>query len=222
MKFKKILMMLALSILVTSCGKNREEEKKAKEEQKIAEQAKLEEEQAKIDAEKVEKEKYKDFDYLNFEDISELDFDLKGTKENEQFVFVRMIGINPKTFTKDYTDEVINRIKELIGDKVLFQFLDSYPGENTLYYSYVWLEDPLKDNKPMDYKLKNNTLQGVLIKEGYFEVDQDDELISPYKDVFLELQHKAFEDGVVKWYNPVKNIGKNPETGEIIENKEKN
>lgn len=102
-------------------------------------------EQAEREKEILESEKYRK---LSIGKVDRLDSDFTiyfKKNSNDEDVAVDLVGLRPEFMNEEFEDEAEARVKELIADNDIYlEEVDSWPGEITLYYGYVWLEDPTK------------------------------------------------------------------------------
>lgn len=216
--FKKILMLIAISLIFSSCNSNKETEIK---EEKID---KIESKETALEQEENEEEQInEDFKKSKLVEVSYPSIGIHTNDKNEyrNKPSVDLVGFaysNPRwtELSDEDFESYVKFVEDLLKDKEFYlEEKYSYPSEIYYVQGFIWLELPEDPYNPTIEDVLNKSLNGLVVKEGYMQVNKDDEF-NDFEEEFIKIEEENFDKGNIKRWNRMAEIGKNPETGEII------
>lgn len=206
----------------------RKEEREAKKLNREKERVKIEEDLNK------QLEEYNEEDKINKDfqkaELIEVDYPtiIVDTKPDDDYrgeMYVDLVGLaytQPgwnELNEEDYNDYV-KSVTTLLEEND-FYIEEKYYHSGEVYYveGFVWLELPDDPYNPTVDEVMTKSLNGWVLRNGYNAVTTDDEY-NPFEEEFKKIENENFNNGIIKWWDRVHDIGKNPETGEIIKSEE--
>lgn len=141
----------------------------------------------------------------------ELHVDLVGFMDTRQ----GWTELNEEDYN-NYVESITTLLKE--GD---FYLEEKYYHSGEVYYvkGFIWLELPDDPYNPTVDEVMTKSLNGWVLRNGYNAVTTDDEY-NPFEEEFKKIENENFKNGSIKRWDRVHDIGKNPDTGEIIKSEE--
>lgn len=177
--FKKILMLIAISLIFSSCNSNKETEIKEEKVDKIESKETVEEQE-----ENKEEQINEDFKKSKLVEVSYPSIDIQTNDKNEykseSSVDLAGFAYHHPGWTELSDEDFENYVKFVEGllKNKEFYLEEKYSYSSEIYYvkGFIWLELPEDPYNPTIEDVLNKSLNGLVVKEGYMQVNKDDEL----------------------------------------------
>ena len=210
-----VLFILYLLLLptITKRAETKKIEKEAQQARIEASKKKIKEQEKAKNKEKLEKTKKKESERKEYQEMIDSKGVIRAAKlieiqndyrflvdlENIGLSKFEMVGLDIKSLSDEQKQTMVETINEITKyDKDFYvEILNDYPNDSNEYYGYIWYESPSYDSIILKFdpviELKDNSLQGELIKENLVDVDLSDNR-NKFKEEFLKVKELAEEE----------------------------